>query len=91
MKGDALANHLESANVAVRQAYGECPSYDVLIPALLEHGGENLSEHVHFKPGIPIKAMLARPTNGVTEVLDKFSGCEFTCEFKYDGERAQVC
>ena len=56
----------------------------------LEHGVENLSEHVHFAPGIPIKAMLARSTNGVTEVLDKFSGCEFTCEYKYDGERAQV-
>jgi DNA ligase 1 len=88
--GDALANHLEKANVAVRQAYGECPSYDDLIPALLEYGVRDLADHVHFQPGIPIKAMLARPTNGVTEVLDKFSGSEFTCEFKYDGERAQV-
>ena len=90
LKGEALANDLESANNSVRTAYGQCPSYDMLIPALLEHGVENLSEHVHFAPGIPIKAMLARPTNGVTEVLDKFSGCEFTCEYKYDGERAQV-
>jgi DNA ligase 1 len=91
LKGEALANKLEAANNAVRTAYGQCPSYDQLIPALLEHGVEKLSEHVHFAPGIPIKAMLARPTNGVTEVLDKFAGCEFTCEYKYDGERAQVC
>ena len=89
-KGDALANHLESATVAVRNAYSECPSYDLLIPALLQHGTTDLLTHVHFVAGTPVKAMLAKPTNGVSEVLDRFADCEFTCEYKYDGERAQV-
>jgi ATP-dependent DNA ligase I len=70
--------------------YSELPSYDVIIPAMVEHGIQNLREHCKLRPGVPLKPMLAKPTKAITEVLDRFEGQTFTCEYKYDGERAQI-
>ena len=33
-----LAGRLERAAQAVKMAYSQCPSWDVLLPALLQHG-----------------------------------------------------
>eukprot|EP00775_Hariotina_reticulata_P004672 gene4672-4926_t len=89
-KDGRLAERLEQAAQDVKAAYSECPSYDALVPALLEYPLSELSQHVHFIPGVPVRPMLAKATTGVGEVLDKFSGTQFTCEYKYDGERVQI-
>jgi hypothetical protein len=36
----------------------------------------------HITPGVPVHPMLAQPTRGITEVLDRFSESKFTCEYK---------
>ena len=68
----------------------ELPSYEVIIPAMVQHGIFTLRENCKLQPGVPLKPMLAKPTKSITEVLDRFEGKNFTCEYKYDGERAQI-
>ena len=85
-----LASRIEAAAAAAKHAFSVCPAYDVLVPHLLERGTLRLREELTFTIGVPCKCMLAKPTKGVREVLDRFGDAEFTCEYKYDGERAQV-
>merc|ERR1719312_1243040 len=88
--GEKFKELLGKESLKLKTAYCECPSFDLLIPALLEGGIDALKEKCKLTPGIPLKPMLAHPTKGVQEVLTRFENCEFTCEWKYDGERAQV-
>lgn len=81
---------LEEAAKVVKQVYSVIPVYDKIVPALLFGGVWNLPNTCSFTPGVPIGPMLSKPTKGFSEILDKFQDMEFTCEFKYDGERAQI-
>ena len=81
---------LARGEAALKEVYSELPSYEVIIPAMLEHGIFKLHDSCKLQPGVPLKPMLAKPTKSLGEVLDRFEGKNFTCEYKYDGERAQI-
>ncbi|KAI9678920.1 MAG: hypothetical protein M1829_001905 [Trizodia sp. TS-e1964] len=83
-------DQLAKGEEVLKTVYSELPSYEVIIPAMLEHGIFNLKDTCKLKPGVPLKPMLAKPTKAITEVLDRFENKSFTCEYKYDGERAQI-
>ncbi|EIN13769.1 DNA ligase I [Punctularia strigosozonata HHB-11173 SS5] len=87
---EKLTARLEEGANIIKSVYSELPTYDAVIPALLEHGIDGLKEHCKLTPGVPLKPMLAKPTKAIGEVLDRFENKRFTCEYKYDGERAQV-
>ncbi|EGO02582.1 hypothetical protein SERLA73DRAFT_175993 [Serpula lacrymans var. lacrymans S7.3] len=85
-----LVNRLDEAARVMKSVYSELPTYEKVIPALLEVGIACLHDRCKLTPGIPLKPMLAKPTKAIGEVLHRFEGMDFTCEYKYDGERAQV-
>lgn len=55
----------------IKTTYCECPNYELLIPALLQHGAAALPQHCRLTPGIPLKPMLAHPTRGIHEIFNR--------------------
>ncbi|XP_024532997.1 DNA ligase 1 isoform X1 [Selaginella moellendorffii] len=85
-----LPGRLEEAAEIMKQTYSVLPIFEKIVPILLTDGISKLPEVCAFTVGVPVGPMLAKPTKGVSEILDKFQNTVFTCEYKYDGERAQI-
>ncbi|CDW77798.1 dna ligase 1 [Stylonychia lemnae] len=76
----------------INEAICEFPNHGEVIKVLLQVGDDmaKLKQQCHIRIGIPVKPMLAKPTKGIREVLDRFEQQKFTCEYKYDGFRGQI-
>ncbi|CAD2112652.1 DNA ligase I, putative [Plasmodium vinckei] len=81
----------ECMEKSVKSALCELPNIEMIIQNLLNGDDMNvLMKKCTVKTGVPVQPMLAKPTKGIQEVLDRFNNVTFTCEYKYDGERAQI-
>lgn len=91
LKKDALVEIYSRAEEIVKASFARRPNYDDLVACLLDIGvGEELLVRCGLGLHIPLRPMLGSITRDLGEMLTKLQGRDFACEFKYDGQRAQV-
>lgn len=90
-KKEALAEVHSRGEELVKACFARRPNYNDLVPCLLEVG---ISDELLLRCGlglhIPLRPMLGSITRDLSEMLTKLQGRDFSCEYKYDGQRAQV-
>lgn len=86
-----LAEIYAPAEELVKACFARRPNYNDLVPTLLEIGiDDELLLRCGLAMHIPLRPMLGGITRDMGEMLTKLQGRDFSCEFKYDGQRAQV-
>lgn len=91
LKKEALAETYAKGEELLKACFARRPNYNDLVPCLLEMG---MSDELLVRCGlalhIPLRPMLGSITRDLGEMLTKLQGRDFSCEYKYDGQRAQV-
>ncbi|KAL9103946.1 MAG: hypothetical protein Q9163_001052 [Psora crenata] len=91
LKKEALAETYSKAEELVKACFARRPNYNDLVPCLLDVGMSNeLLLRCGLALHIPLRPMLGSITRDLGEMLTKLQGRDFSCEYKYDGQRAQV-
>ncbi len=91
LKKEELAEIWAGAEEIVKASFARHPNYDDLVPVLLEIGvTDELLLRCGLTMHIPLRPMLGSITRDLSEMLTKLQGRDFACEFKYDGQRAQI-
>jgi DNA ligase 1 len=91
LKKEELAPVWLAAEEVVKGCFARRPNYNDLVPALLEVGvSDELTLRCGLALHIPLRPMLGSITRDLSEMLTKLQDRDFSCEFKYDGQRAQV-
>ena len=91
LKKEQLAEVYAKGEELVKACFARRPNYNDLVPCLLQVG---ISDELLLRCGlalhIPLRPMLGSITRDLGEMLTKLQGRDFSCEYKYDGQRAQV-
>ncbi|KAL1613747.1 hypothetical protein SLS54_010325 [Diplodia seriata] len=91
LKKEQLSEIYSHNEEIVKACFARRPNYNDLVPTLLEIGVcDELLLRCGLSMHIPLRPMLGSITRDLGEMLTKLQGRDFSCEFKYDGQRAQV-
>ncbi|KAF2731737.1 ATP-dependent DNA ligase [Polyplosphaeria fusca] len=91
LKKEELAELYSKNEEIVKACFARRPNYNDLIPALLDVGVcDELLLRCGLALHIPLRPMLGSITRDMGEMITKLQGRDFACEYKYDGQRAQV-
>ncbi|KAF9731615.1 hypothetical protein PMIN03_004780 [Paraphaeosphaeria minitans] len=91
LKKEELAEMYSRSEEIVKACFARRPNYNDLIPSLLEIGVcDQLLVRCGLALHIPLRPMLGSITRDLGEMLTKLQSRDFSCEYKYDGQRAQV-
>jgi len=91
LKKEELAEVWSKNEEIVKACFARRPNYNDLIPALLQIGVcDELLLRCGLALHIPLRPMLGSITRDLGEMITKLPGRYFACEYKYDGQRAQV-
>ncbi|KAF7928835.1 uncharacterized protein EAE97_009677 [Botrytis byssoidea] len=91
LKKEGLTEVWSKGEEIVKACFAKRPNYNDLVPVLLEIGVcEELLIRCGLALHIPLRPMLGSITRDLAEMLTKLQGRDFSCEYKYDGQRAQV-
>ncbi|KAK2003998.1 DNA ligase I [Colletotrichum falcatum] len=91
LKKEELAEVWSRPEEIIKACFARRPNYNDLVPVLLEIGVcDELLIRCGLTLHIPLRPMLGSITRDLSEMLTKLQGRDFACEFKYDGQRAQI-
>jgi len=91
LKKEELAPVWAKVEEIVKTCFARRPNYNDLVPVLLEIGVcDELLVRCNLGLHVPLRPMLGSITRDLGEMLTKLQGRDFSCEYKYDGQRAQV-
>ncbi|CAL3971858.1 unnamed protein product [Diplocarpon coronariae] len=91
LKKEELALVWSNSEEIIKACFAKRPNYNDLIPVLLEIGVcDELLIRCGLALHVPLRPMLGSITRDLSEMLTKLQGRDFSCEYKYDGQRAQV-
>ncbi|KAK5133056.1 hypothetical protein LTR08_008261 [Meristemomyces frigidus] len=87
----ALAEIYAPGEELVKASFARRPNYNDLVPTLLSVGiDRELLLRCGLALHVPLRPMLGGITRDLGDMLTKLQGRAFSCEYKYDGQRAQV-